>query len=297
MIIDGVDKGDVWKDEKHCVPIEDFIGNVKKVLAADYPKLPKRKAGPGTDADGLIEQPCTIVGFGPTLRWTWREINVRPICTVSGAHDFLIKRGVVPDYHVECDPRPHKAEMLTPHKDVKYLIASNCHPELFAKLGGFNVTIWHASESTDTIDNYVKEHDPDTAMCGFGSNAGFRAMEVMGQLGHWHLPLYGIDCSGSEARMHAGRHSGIRKPLIKVKICGREFWSTIELASSAEYFGQCLAAFKFDPQPHGDSLLTTLVNDVKGQLDRLRSVQNYGNLSYQWAPQGPSEQVTSEMRW
>ena len=34
------------------------------------------------------------------------------IISVSGAHDFLIGRGITPHYHVECDPRPHKADNI-----------------------------------------------------------------------------------------------------------------------------------------------------------------------------------------
>jgi len=54
---------------------------------------------------------ASIVCYGPSLADTWKVIK-RPIVTVSGAHDYLVDRGIVPDFHVDCDPRAHKARML-----------------------------------------------------------------------------------------------------------------------------------------------------------------------------------------
>jgi uncharacterized Rossmann fold enzyme len=60
----------------------------------------------------------TIACYGPSLEDTWRQLK-HPIMTVSGAHDYLVERGVIPDFHVDCDPRAHKAEMLRkPQKET-----------------------------------------------------------------------------------------------------------------------------------------------------------------------------------
>ena len=70
----------------------------------------------------------SIVCYGPSLADTWKHIK-RPIVTVSGAHDFLVSKGINTDWHVDCDPREHKARMLKkPQKATKYLLASVCHP-------------------------------------------------------------------------------------------------------------------------------------------------------------------------
>src|SRR5690349_14066304 len=83
----------------------------------------------------LRTEPCAIVCFGPSLNQTWQEIrrlNIRHIFTCSGSHKFLIERGVIPTWHVEVDPRPHKVQLIgKPHPDVEYLIASTCHPKVF----------------------------------------------------------------------------------------------------------------------------------------------------------------------
>jgi hypothetical protein len=51
--------------------------------------------------------------------------------TCSGAHKFLIDRGIVPTHHIDVDPRPHKVHLIgKPDERVEYLIASTCHPDL-----------------------------------------------------------------------------------------------------------------------------------------------------------------------
>src|SRR5688572_2533433 len=84
-------------------------------------KLPRLIQHPARDG------PISLVGYGPSLKDTWQDIKP-PILTMSGAHDFLIDKGVIPDFHCDVDPRPHKVEMLTPHKDVIYLMGSVCNP-------------------------------------------------------------------------------------------------------------------------------------------------------------------------
>src|SRR5690242_8066880 len=70
----------------------------------------------------------------------------------SGAHKFLIERGVVPTYHVEVDPRQHKIALMgEPHKDVEYLAASTCHPKLMEHLKGFNLKLWHVFDPKDEV--------------------------------------------------------------------------------------------------------------------------------------------------
>src|SRR5262245_53158212 len=86
----------------------------------------------------LVDEPLSLVAYGPSLKDTWMMIR-RPMLTMSGAHDFLISKGVVPDYHCDIDPRPHKTKMLTPHKDVHYLMGSVCNPNMWEKLKGYKV--------------------------------------------------------------------------------------------------------------------------------------------------------------
>lgn len=62
----------------------------------------------------LRNEPIAIVCYGPSLNDTWEEIkNFKYIITCSGSHKFLIERGIIPTWHVDVDPRPHKVEFRT----------------------------------------------------------------------------------------------------------------------------------------------------------------------------------------
>src|SRR6266850_7466731 len=89
-----------------------------------------------------VERPVSIVGAGPSLSWTYRDIKT-DIIACNSAHDFLISKGVIPTYAMFWDAHQIIATLFTPHKDVSYIIASRCHPDVFKKLDGFDVRIAH----------------------------------------------------------------------------------------------------------------------------------------------------------
>jgi hypothetical protein len=160
-----------------------------------------------------------IVCYGPSLKDTWHSLRTErrmfgaKIVSVSGAHDFLIERGIVPDIHIECDPREHKAFFSrNSHPDVAYWIASCCHPALIDNLRskGRNLALWHVFNS-DTDRKIVDADGPDPngwLICGGGS-VGCRAVNVMYTQGFRTFSVYGMDCSfAPDGEQHAGVHSG-----------------------------------------------------------------------------------------
>src|SRR5688572_11382637 len=91
------------------------------------------------------EEPIAVVGFGPSLQETWEKVRDFPfVVSCSGAHRFLIDRGIIPNWHVEVDPRAHKITLMgAPHPSVEYLVASTCAPAYFDHLADSNVKLWH----------------------------------------------------------------------------------------------------------------------------------------------------------
>jgi uncharacterized Rossmann fold enzyme len=177
---------------------------------------------------------ASIVCYGPSLKDTWHLIK-RPIVSVSGAHDFLVERGVVPDYHIDCDPRAHKAKMCQPQKAVTYLMATVCHPDWWPKLAGHNVRLWHLINGNDleTVA-WVLQNDPKGVDCMIsgGSSVGMRAMEVMAALGFRRFKFHGMDCSYLTDR-HAGPHLGKNQDKIFVKAGDRVFQTTRQMLEAA----------------------------------------------------------------
>ena len=59
----------------------------------------------------LLNEPCAIVCYGPSLNDTWEKVKeFKHIFSCSGSHKFLLERGIVPTYLIEVDPRAHKVE-------------------------------------------------------------------------------------------------------------------------------------------------------------------------------------------
>jgi len=152
------------------------------------------------------DDPIAVVGFGPSLVETWEQIrDFKYIITCSGSHRFLLERGIVPNWHVEVDPRPHKVALLgPPHADVEYLVASTCHPEYFDHLGGFNVVLWHIF--ADEPDTYRVLPRGEWAVLG-GSNVGLRAMTLARFYGFKVQHVFGMDgCQRDDTHKHAAPH-------------------------------------------------------------------------------------------
>jgi hypothetical protein len=208
---------------------------------------------------------ASIVCYGPSLAGTWKLIK-RPIVTVSGAHDYLVRRGIVPDFHVDCDPREHKARMLqNPQSKTIYLMATVCHPKYWEVLKGHNVRLWHLINGDDleTVA-WVLENHPEGAnsMIGGGSTVGQRAMNVMAALGYRRFNVHGMDCSFTTDR-HAGPHFGKEQAKIFVKAGNRVFQTTRQMLQAAIEMEQFITTQDAEVAFFGDGLMQETALQLK----------------------------------
>lgn len=184
--------------------------NCEHALSLGLPRLQVRYPLPGY---------LTIACYGPSLRDTYRDMR-GPILSVSGAHDFLLGKGVIPKYHVECDPRAHKAAMLNKANDqTEYVIASCCHPDVFSALAGRRVLLWHCDNGPESR-KWAWENDPAGQCISGGSNVGLRSFEIAHALGYRAIELHGMDCSFDGSNQWAGAHSGKPKKAGYMRIAG-----------------------------------------------------------------------------
>jgi hypothetical protein len=154
--------------------------------------------------------PVAVVCFGPSLQHTWEQVkDFKYIISCSGSHKFLVERGIIPTWHVEVDPRPHKIKLIgEPQSNTEYLIASTCHPDVLDHLKNFNVKLWHVFDATEDGQRLLPPGE--WAITG-GCDVGMRAMSIASFLGFRELHMFGMDHSAgtmdnpSEAR-HAAAH-------------------------------------------------------------------------------------------
>ena len=210
------------------------------------------------------DKKISIVCYGPSLRETWRQIN-NPMITTSGAHDYLMVRGVIPDWHVDCDPRSHKAAMLTPNGGTRYLMASVCHPDMWAKLRGKNVKLWHLINGDDfQTPAWIHSNHPEgkDSMIGGGSTVGMRAMEVAAHMGFRRFDIYGMDCSVTD-RTHAAEHLGKVQETITVQVGGRPFKTTPQMLQAAREMEQFIQTYDAEITFHGEGLMQATARFLK----------------------------------
>jgi hypothetical protein len=188
----------------YCIPLwlrdEQIRVAIRKVRARIAPQ-------------DLKQEPIAVVCFGPSLKHTWEKIrDFRYTITCSGAHRFLLDRGITPTWHVEVDPRPHKIGLLgDPHPDVEYLPASTCHPDYFDHLLKHTpkVTLWHVFDSSEEAVRVLPRGE--WAVTG-GCNVGLRAMTIARFFGFREQHVFGMDgCEsvyedGEVGKKHAAPH-------------------------------------------------------------------------------------------
>lgn len=213
--------------------------------------------------DGPNGRTAVIACYGPSLLKTWPEIEAerkyfdRDVFSVSGSHDFLVRRGIVPNYHIECDPRVHKAANLNnPQPGVKYYIASCCHPEYVQKLKDYDISLWHLCNGQDSFRIVEElESEKDQSLITGGGSVGLRSIALAYAMGYREFHIYGMDCSftsDDEPKQWAGPHKGKRQKVMDIKTedgrwfktspvlvtYTRHFFDTVQRAPDAKFFMQ-----------------------------------------------------------
>ena len=119
--------------------VEDIASNIESTLKRDYIPF---NAILGTKSGAVA-----VVGSGPSLKQTWRKLkNFKgDIVACNAACQFLLEKGIVPQYMMCFDADPLVLEFFTPHKDIVYLLGSRVPPKVFDILEGCRIVVWHAA--------------------------------------------------------------------------------------------------------------------------------------------------------
>jgi len=178
--------------------------------------------------------PVAIVGFGPSLKQTWKQIKkFKYVITCSGAHKFLLDKGVVPFAHCEVDPRAHKIELLgDPHPDVIYYPASTCHPKYIQHLKSHNaqIQLWHVFAQDNESEQVLPRGE--WAITG-GCDIGMRAMTIARFIGFTDLHIFGMDGCFSEDQSHAADHPNRPPGYAETEYEGKKYKTTPALLEAA----------------------------------------------------------------
>lgn len=241
----------------YCIPL--WLRNEQINLAV---KSPIERIQP---VNKRRKEAIAVVGFGPSLNDTWRQIKkFKYIISCSGAHKFLVDKGIKPTYHLEVDPREHKVSLIgEPQKKTTYLISSTCHPKVFDHLKDYKVKLWHVFDATEDGKRLLP--NGEWAVTG-GCDAGLRALTMAAFLGFRKLHIFGIDGNARDIK-HAGEHPNKVKDFNEVEYpegSGKIWKTTTGMVEAAKQVGHeldMLPAVKFTF--HGKGLIQTMYRGYK----------------------------------
>lgn len=173
------------------IPPERILENVAASFLRDTPRFAKL---PNL---GKSTGPVAIVGGGPSLRQELNNLRCfpGPIISCGSVHDYLVENYIPIDYHVACDPEPVNTRWLSkPSQVLTYLIASQCHPDLFTALKGCDVRLWHATVIMSADGKPLCDFQGEPEIPGADFVIG-RAWPIAAVMGHKDIHFFGFDCS------------------------------------------------------------------------------------------------------
>lgn len=228
------------------------IAQIEACKARNFPRLtlqPRR--------DDVLN----VVGYGPTLQETWRQID-GPTITMSGSHDFLLERGIVPTWHAQTDGRDHQVRFLSrPHPDVTYVMASICPPAIWDRLHGHRVLYWHNAMGQHVVD-WIGHHDDGAILVAGGTTIGMAAIHLGGILGFRKFRLFGIDGHSVNGHRHAGVHHDPEPQTCITRRAGGRVWPTSpQMSNSCDELLPWLENPEIAVEITGDSLQAALVQE------------------------------------
>lgn len=205
-----------------------------------------------------------ICGSGPSIEGEieslrqWKKDRAT-ICSLNDAHDWLVDHGIIPDLHLMLDPTKQMAERVKkPQHGVVYLIASQCHSEVFERLSGYGLVIWHALAllgEEEILGNRMR--------IGGGVTVGLRALNFGYMLGFHKFHLYGYDSCLSGDRLRV-TGEGVKNGNVMEVICGgRKFYANPAMAGQANDVSQAIDCFNGNirVKAYGDGLLQHVLNE------------------------------------
>lgn len=156
---------------------------------------------------GAFTGPCSIVGAGPTIKETHKEL-VGDVIAINSTISYLLDQGIVPKFGLLWDGTEVVEKFARPHPDIIYLVASRCHPKVFERLKDCKVVVWHAAGDHNILDVMTEPETqrkmkiPQPLICG-GSAGVTRTIYVASILGYTDMHLFGADsCYSNEGATH-----------------------------------------------------------------------------------------------
>lgn len=230
-----------------CVGPEVQRANMASALARNLPGLM-----PGLPRPGKL----AIIGSGPSVASQLEVIRNwdGEVWAVNGALKWLQDNGIDVPVFVGLDPKRYPAlKHVERRLPVKYYLASTMHPDVFDRLEGLDIQIWHS--------HYGEVMPPSGCPVVPGGPTVLTRAPLLAQMMGWReVHLFGCDGSfGETTHVYGGE---LPDGCIKVEAGGRVFITRNDYMQSAAWLCWFKDAYEEETggilEFHGDGLTQTL---------------------------------------
>lgn len=254
---------------------KELLTNLKFCKSLGLPSLPLMEANKKTLA---------IVGSGPSLRDTWGLIpRDAEIMALNGAYKFLRTKGIIPTYFAMLDSRQVNVNFLQDlHPNSTYLLASQSHPDVFMRLKGRVVGVFHLS--TPTTRRIFTDED---LYVGGGGTIGLTALGLAMAMGYRNVILYGYDSSFSGEERHVlHQPQNDSQSTLDVWVKDRKYTTSHAMAAQTMDFFPFWSAIKkecpeFEVHLIGNGLFYDYVVTNNGPMTREKELAKYAEAYLQ----------------
>ena len=212
-----------------------------------------------------------LLAGGPSLNNYEEKIKSKadsgsPIICTNGTYNWCLDRKIAPNGLIIVDARAHNVKFISEViPTCKYMLASQCHPDVFAAVPAEQTYIWH-SQSSDAVNDAldaVYGDEPWYAVPG-GLTVTLRAISLLRMLGWWKLDIYGFDGCLVDDDHHAyeqTENEGL--PVLTVTAGKREFKCHPWMEAQAKDFQKQNKVLKGDVHMniYGDGLISHIANE------------------------------------
>jgi len=214
---------------------------------------------------------CLVTG-GPSLKDTTALLKEKSesgtsIVTVNGTYKYCIDNGIKPSAFIMLDSRAFNKRFIESTIDsCKYLIASQCHPEVFKLLKENNTWLWHCDTQDENIDllrdQYGEEYKDFFPIMG-GSTVTLRALHLLRLLGFHKFEIFGFDSCIMDDHHAYSQPENDKEEEIDLVVGGKQFRCTVAHYHQAKEFVQLVGVTgsNYDLIVHGDGLISHIIKN------------------------------------
>jgi SAM-dependent methyltransferase len=163
--------------------------------------------------------------FEDDIRYRHKHENM-PIVTTNGTYNWCLERGLKPAAQIIVDARKLNQRFLEPIiPGCKYLLSSQCHPDLLKSVPKEQLFVWHTSAAMEPIEELYGEGEPHTwfPILG-GSTVMLRAFPLLQLLGFYKYHVYGFDSCLMDGKHHSySQPENDQEKIVDIEVGGKWF--------------------------------------------------------------------------